>query len=84
MTKDCADCTHWWIAVWSLRGRDRTRSIPGLVSGVGVCAGSGAERTPRKLRGPLLRLFLCPRSSRFERLMRFCIYGEAECGPRAD
>eukprot|EP00969_Alexandrium_andersonii_P363810 15462723-Alexandrium_andersonii.AAC.1 len=41
-----------------------------------------AERTPRELRRPRLRPFLGPRSSRFERLKRVCIFRMADCGLR--
>eukprot|EP00969_Alexandrium_andersonii_P018112 792830-Alexandrium_andersonii.AAC.1 len=41
---------------------------------------SGAERAPRELRGPISRSFLGPRSSRFERLKRCCVFQRADCG----
>eukprot|EP00969_Alexandrium_andersonii_P179892 7951532-Alexandrium_andersonii.AAC.1 len=53
--------------------RDRTPSIPAFIGGFGICANNGAERTPRELGGPILRPRLGPRSSRFERVKRFCM-----------
>ena len=48
-----------------------------------LCRGtSGALSAPRRLRGAILRPFLGPRSSRFERLKRFCILRMADCGLR--
>eukprot|EP00969_Alexandrium_andersonii_P111340 4916441-Alexandrium_andersonii.AAC.1 len=40
----------------------------------GICAKSGAERTPRELRGPILRSVLGPRSSGSERLKQLCMF----------
>eukprot|EP00969_Alexandrium_andersonii_P331303 14643250-Alexandrium_andersonii.AAC.1 len=42
-----------------------------LVGRFGICAKSGAECTPRELRGQILRPSLGPRSSSFERLKQF-------------
>eukprot|EP00969_Alexandrium_andersonii_P373123 15483275-Alexandrium_andersonii.AAC.1 len=36
----------------------------------------------RELRGPMLRPFPDPCSSRFERLKRFCLFRMADCGLR--
>eukprot|EP00969_Alexandrium_andersonii_P318417 14065353-Alexandrium_andersonii.AAC.1 len=50
-----------------------------------ICANNGAECTPRTLRVRSLRPLLGPRSSRPERLSRFCMFWkgrlriEAEC-----
>eukprot|EP00969_Alexandrium_andersonii_P129577 5727269-Alexandrium_andersonii.AAC.1 len=40
----------------------------------GMSTNNCAERTPRELRGHMLRLFQGPCSSTFERLTRFCIF----------
>eukprot|EP00969_Alexandrium_andersonii_P066054 2913864-Alexandrium_andersonii.AAC.1 len=44
------------------------------------CARNAAERSPRELRGPMLRPFLGPRSSRFEGVERCCILRVADRG----
>eukprot|EP00969_Alexandrium_andersonii_P021005 918018-Alexandrium_andersonii.AAC.1 len=52
----------------------------------GICARSGAERIPRKLRVPLLRPFLGPRSSSSECLKQCCVsdagFRPAACAPQ--
>eukprot|EP00969_Alexandrium_andersonii_P042285 1854747-Alexandrium_andersonii.AAC.1 len=64
MAKDCADCG---LADCGLGGcevailRLRTPSSTAFVGGFGICAKKHAERTPRELRGPILRPFLGPR-----------------------
>eukprot|EP00969_Alexandrium_andersonii_P168829 7461418-Alexandrium_andersonii.AAC.1 len=45
-----------------------------LIATIGFSNQNGAERTPRELRGPILRSFLGPRGSRFERLKRSCMF----------
>eukprot|EP00969_Alexandrium_andersonii_P321087 14187976-Alexandrium_andersonii.AAC.1 len=42
-----------------------------LIGRFGICAHSGAERTPPELRGSILRPLRGPRSSSFERLKLF-------------
>eukprot|EP00969_Alexandrium_andersonii_P147261 6511860-Alexandrium_andersonii.AAC.1 len=49
------------------------------ISGFGTCANTCEERTPRELRGPVLRPFLGPRSSSSERLKHSCAFGRADC-----
>eukprot|EP00969_Alexandrium_andersonii_P354369 15442007-Alexandrium_andersonii.AAC.1 len=56
-----------------MSSRPRTPSITAFVGGFWICAKNGADRTPRELRGPILRPFLGPRNSRCERLKRSCI-----------
>eukprot|EP00969_Alexandrium_andersonii_P025561 1116321-Alexandrium_andersonii.AAC.1 len=62
--------------------RPRTPSRPAFVGRFGSCAKDRAERTPRELRGAMLRPFLGPRSSSFERLKRCCVLRMADCGLR--
>eukprot|EP00969_Alexandrium_andersonii_P219373 9688607-Alexandrium_andersonii.AAC.1 len=57
----------------------RAVSSPAVVGRFGICVKSAAERPLRELRGPILRPFLGPRSSRFERLTRFRIFRMADC-----
>eukprot|EP00969_Alexandrium_andersonii_P317976 14045965-Alexandrium_andersonii.AAC.1 len=54
--------------------------MPVFGGGVGVCAENASERTSRELRGPMLRLFLGPRSSSFERLEHLGMFGRADRG----
>eukprot|EP00969_Alexandrium_andersonii_P353020 15438930-Alexandrium_andersonii.AAC.1 len=63
VAKDCEGCSSEDCglepAAFAI-SRFRTPSIPAFVRRFGISARSGAERTPRELRGPILRLFLGP------------------------
>eukprot|EP00969_Alexandrium_andersonii_P292300 12919094-Alexandrium_andersonii.AAC.1 len=50
--------------------RHRTRSIPTVVEGFGICAKDRADLTPCELGEPKSRPFLDPGSSSYERLKR--------------
>eukprot|EP00969_Alexandrium_andersonii_P150307 6646404-Alexandrium_andersonii.AAC.1 len=71
MAKVCADCGFedcgLECALWRFRDLGRPQS-PIFVGRFGFCAGSGAERPPRELRGPTLTPFLGQNSSSSERL----------------
>eukprot|EP00969_Alexandrium_andersonii_P302433 13369173-Alexandrium_andersonii.AAC.1 len=60
------------------------RSPARFVSRFGICANHGAERTLPELRGPILRRFLGPRSSRFERLEQFSHFASNAGAARLD
>eukprot|EP00969_Alexandrium_andersonii_P273805 12102095-Alexandrium_andersonii.AAC.1 len=51
-----------------------SRTAP-LVVRSGISTNDDAERTIRELRGSILRPFLGPRSSSFERLQQVCMFG---------
>eukprot|EP00969_Alexandrium_andersonii_P227916 10065534-Alexandrium_andersonii.AAC.1 len=45
-----------------------------FVGRLGICANNGAECAPPELRGSILRPFLGPRSSSFERLTQVHVF----------
>ena len=71
-------CTPMFGAPASEKER-RARSVRSGPLGC-VCTKSGAECTPRELRGPISWPFRGPRSSRFERVERCCVLRMADCG----